>query len=230
VAAPPPELAADAAAMKALRVAAKADPYAVFQALEKEGMPYDKLLESFVSQKPGDKPAAATTSEANAALDALKAEFEEFKAGSAKEKSDAERKAIEAENRAANLSLIDATKQIMTSDAKRWELCAKEPKAIARAIAGGQKAVMSLGREVNAQEGEEIMIAALDALEEEFTELGARYSKAPPPLPPRRHAATISRDMSGSRPAENGQSHRMTVDEARRAAVEKAKGIRITLT
>ena len=79
-------------------------------------------------------------------------------------------------------------------------------------------------------EGKEILETTLDALEEHYADLGKRYSKAPATPPPRRFAATISRDMSGSRPGENGSSKRMTVDEARRAAVEASKGIRVTLT
>ncbi len=189
-AAPPPELAALAGKMKALEAAAKSDPYAVFQALEAAGMPYQTLLETFVSQKPGERPTKATTTEANAALDALKADFEAYKASAEKEKTDAQKRAEAAEQQASRESLVLATKTLIEGSPKRWELVAKEPAAIPAAVAEARKLVASLGRDVTEEEGQEIMETALDALEEHYGELGQRYSKAPPAAPARRFAAT----------------------------------------
>ena len=140
----PPELAADAAAMAALRKAAKTDPYAVFQALEKEGMKYETLLESFVSQKPGEKPSAATTGEANAALDALKADFEAYKAGAEKEKTEAQKARDEAQRQVIDAGIVQATQGLIKGDAGRWELCGKEPAAVPTAIAEARKLVARL--------------------------------------------------------------------------------------
>ena len=224
VAEPPPELAALAGKMKALEAAAKTDPYAVFQALEAAGMPYQTLLETFVSQKPGEHPSKATTTEANAALDALKADFEAYKAGAEKEKTDAQTRAEAAEQQAARETLARETQALITGDPKRWELCGKEPAAVPTAIVEARKVVKQLGRDVSDEEGKEIVEAALDALEEHYAELGARYSKAPPAPAPRRVSATISREFAGGRPAENGQPRRMDVNDARRACHRSREG------